>query len=52
MRNEIDEVNEVKIKCPNCGSDDVELVSPPSASGTDTLDLIECNNCGYGTEDF
>ncbi len=41
-----------EIRCPNCKSTDVELVSPPAASGTDTTDVIECNNCGYGTEEF
>jgi predicted nucleic-acid-binding Zn-ribbon protein len=41
-----------EIFCPNCGSNDIELAAPPSRSDTDTLDLIECLNCGYGAREF
>lgn len=33
--------------CPNCNSEDIEVSTPPSASGTDFWDHAECQNCGY-----
>ncbi len=33
--------------CPNCGSDDITVTSPLSASGTDFWDCAVCNNCGF-----
>ena len=33
--------------CPECGSDNITVKTPPSARGTDFWDCAVCNNCGY-----